>query len=332
MEGLSTLSSVLHEANCKLEQGRSAAASVWPTGFTPLDAYLNGGLRSGELTLLGGPQGLGKTTLALQLLRNVVASGHTAVYFSFEHDAVLVLERLLAVEAGLAGGIEAPTIRQFREALEAADGQLGGLEDRLAATEGGAEAVLAVRAWGDRLMIHRSNGTTTSVQTIAAVVQEVRATHGQPPLVVVDYLQKVAVPLGGPSEEERITDVVQGLKDLALAADVPVLAVVAADKEGIRAGRRLRTHHLRGASALAYEADVVLVMNDKFNVVARHHLVYDITNAESFRNFVVVSLEKNRNGLDHIDLQFRKRFERGRFDPEGSAVSEQLVDERVFVE
>ena len=45
-----------------------------------------------------------------------------------------------------------------------------------------------------------------------------------------------------------------------------------------------------------------------------------------------MTIEKNRNGLDRIDLEFRKRFEQGRFEPEGRSVAEQLVDERVYVE
>ena len=55
-----------------------------------------------------------------------------------------------------------------------------------------------------------------------------------------------------------------------------MLAVVASDKEGIASGRRMRVHHLRVRRSLAYEADVVLVINDKFDVVARHHLVFDV--------------------------------------------------------
>ena len=91
-------------------------------------------------------------------------------------------------------------------------------------------------------------------------------------------------------------------------------------------------YHFRGAAALAYEADVVLVINDKYDVVARHHLVFDVGNAERYRDFAVVTVEKNRTGIDRIDLEFRKRFEQGRFETEGRPVSEQLVDERVFVE
>jgi hypothetical protein len=97
-------------------------------------------------------------------------------------------------------------------------------------------------------------------------------------------------------------------------------------------GRRLRIHHLRGSASLAYEADVVLLMNDKHNVVARHHLVYDAGAAERYHDYIVVTVEKNRSGLDRIDMQFRKEFEQGRFDPEGSPVTEQLVDERVYAD
>ena len=83
---------------------------------------------------------------------------------------------------------------------------------------------------------------------------------------------------------------------------------------------------------MAYEPDVVLILNDKFDVVARHHLVYDLGNAERFRGWVVLTIEKNRGGLNGVDLEFRKRFEQSRFEVGGQRVDEQLVDERVFVE
>lgn len=326
------LSDVLADADRQLALGASAAARVTHTGFQPLDTYLGGGLRSGELALLGGPQGLGKTTMALQMLRNVVAAGGVGVYFSFEHDASTILERLIGIEAGVRHGLDAVTLRRIREAMENQDGGDGLLADRLAATPGGLEAVRAVEGYANRFLIHRSSGGNTDVAAVRAMVEQVAGQSDGPVLVVIDYLQKMPVLDRAADEDERVTIVAQGLKDLALELDVPVLAVVAADKEGITTGRRMRVYHMRGAAALAYEADVVLVMNDKYDVVARHHLVFDVGNAERFRNYVVVTIEKNRTGLDRIDLEFRKRFEQGRFDAEGVPVTEQLVDERVFVE
>jgi replicative DNA helicase len=323
------LSEVLSGADAMLREGRSPAGRVWPTGFDPLDPYLSGGLRSRELTLLAGPQGLGKTTFAAQIVRNVVASGRPALLFSFEHDATTLLERFIALEAGLAHGIDAVQLRRIREAMESHDGG-GSLAERLVGTTGGVEAIDTVRSYGDKLFLHASNGNTTNLDVVAAEIESVAALAGEPPLVVVDYLQKVVAP--GSNSHDVAEHVVEGLKDISLRLDVPVLAIVAADMEGVRDGRRMKIHHMRGSSALAYEADVILVMNDKYDVVARHHLVYNTGNAERFHDFAVVSIEKNRSGLDSIDLEFRKRFEQGRFDQVGQPVSETLVDERMFVQ
>jgi len=331
--GLRALDEVLDTADASLTKGESAAGKAWPTGFSPLDAYLSGGVRSGELVLIGGPQGFGKTTWVLQVLRNIVAGGDHGVYFSYEHDEYTILERLLALEAGLIFGAEAVGMRRIRSALEAVDGRGDlALDARLANTNGGQEALQAVRQYSKRLFFARANGSTTDLREIAARAEQIMESTGHVPVVVVDYLQKVPVPDGPPSEEERITVVAEGLKDLALRLQCPIIAIVAAEREGLVAGKRLRVNNLRGSSALAYEPDVILLMNDKYDVVARHHLVFDVGNAERFRSWAVMTIEKNRSGLDKIDLEFQKHFEQGRFDTEGNVVSEQLVDERVFVD
>jgi replicative DNA helicase len=250
---------------------------------------------------------------------------------SYEHDATTLLERLVALEAGEMLGVDGVPLRRVREALEDVSLNSGSLEDRLAGTLGGAEAVAEVRTYAERLLFHRSLGSMTDLDTIREVVQETIDRTERRPLVIVDYLQKVLVPKM-PVEDERVTVVVEGLKDLALDLEVPVLAIVAADKEGLGPGRRVRVHHLRGSSALAYEADVVLMLNDKYDIVARHHLVFDTSNADRFRQYVVLSVEKNRSGLDRIDLQLRKRFEQSRYETDALAVDEQLLDDRVFKE
>ena len=331
MDQLRPISDVLATADERLTAGLSAAAKVWPTGFPLLDTYLAGGLRSGELTLLGGPQGLGKTSLVLQMLRHTVSAGGVGVYFSYEHDAPSVLQRLIALEAAESMGLDAPQLKVVREAMEAHDRTAVPLVDRMAAI-GAGDAVQRIAAYGDRLLVHRSTGSTTDVDKIRSIALEVAARTDQPPLLVVDYLQKVAVKDRDGDEMELVTFIVEGLKDLALDLDVPVLAIVAADKEGLVSGKRLRINNLRGSSALAYEPDVVLIMNEKYDVVARHHLVYDVGNAERFHHWAVISIEKNRSGPDRVDLEFMKRFDQGRFDVAGRRVNEQLVDERVFTE
>ncbi|WP_457205363.1 DnaB-like helicase C-terminal domain-containing protein [Nocardioides sp. P5_C9_2] len=329
-DDLSTIGTTLARTEDRMRDVGGAPRRLWPTGFGGLDPLIGGGLRAGSLVLLAGPQGLGKTTFAVQVCRTVARTGRPVVYFSFEHEAEDLLLKLVALEAGEKDDSHQVRLTAIREAFDAAD--TGPLEERLDTVPGALTALTAVRGYADMLFVHRSTGSRTDLAAIRERIDEVRRVTGTTPMVVVDYLQKVLVPGATTDDLERSTTVVEGLKDLAIDIAAPVLAVVAADKEALRTGMRMRSHHLRGSSALAYEADVILVLSSKFDVVARHHLTYDIGNAERFRQWAVLSVEKNRFGRDDVDLEYRKRFDQGRFEADGREVAEQLIDDRIFVE
>ncbi|MDP9183985.1 MAG: DnaB helicase C-terminal domain-containing protein [Actinomycetota bacterium] len=324
-EPLASLSQILSRTDTSLREGRPVAATTWPTGFVPLDGQLGGGLRVGELVLLGGPQGLGKTTWTIQVARNVVRAGGRVLYFSFEHEQLTFLERVLAQAAFEAEGLEAPTTRRIRDRFQraSANGDAAGMPGLLHGLPGAEVALEELETFGQRFFVHESSGRTTTVASIRAELDGLP--EGPAPVVIVDYLQKVA-------GHDEGAEVVEALKDLALEKGVVVLAVVAADKVGLAPGHRLRVHELRGSSSLAYEPDVVLILNEKYDAVARHHLVYGVGAAERFREWVILSIEKNRGGTDRIDLEFRKQFAHARFDPDGQLVAEQLTDERVQVD
>jgi replicative DNA helicase len=327
MSSARTLLDALEDVDEALVAGRAYSAARWPTGFSPLDDVLGGGLRAGELTLIGGAQGLGKTTFALQVARNAAAQGCASLYLCYEHREQDVLERLVGMELGLTGGREALSLSQLRALLASGTTAGGGLLERLAGHEAGVEALERLTSYGGRMRIASVTGARTGLDDVRDLV----LSAPDRPLVVVDYLQKVRVPGDHTDEDERVTVVVEGLKDLALEADLPVLAIVAADKAGVDGGRT-RLRHLRGSTALAYEADVALLLNDKHAIVARHHLMYGTTNAELYKQWAVCSVEKNRSGRDGVDVQFRKHFTHGHFDAAGEHVTEQLIDDRIHVE
>ena len=58
-------------------------------------------------------------------------------------------------------------------------------------------------------------------------------------------------------------------------------------------------------------------------------IAYDPVRAETFHNFTVFTIEKNRGGPNLIDIEFRKDFLYYRFDPQGGIVAEKLIDEPV---
>ncbi|HJT99812.1 MAG TPA: DnaB-like helicase C-terminal domain-containing protein [Actinomycetes bacterium] len=322
---------MLQQLDGDVRAGRTNGLRGIPTGFSPLDTYLHGGVRVGELFLVGGAQGVGKSTWALQLARHVAAGGHgRALYVCYEHSEEFLLERLIAMESALAGEEAPVSVGDLRDLLagNTRNGNHHGGIGELLAELGHTRPVLErLAAYEERLFLVKA-GAMTTVEAIGSLA---RACPGEGPLVViVDYLQKVSVFPDPPSEEEQVRRSVEGLKELAMSQSVAAIAVVAADAEGVKA-QRMRIHHLRGDTALAYEADVVLILNDKHRAVARHHVVYQPNVAEGFHGWVVFSLEKNRGGVDGIDFELRKRFAHACFDPAGGFLSEQLVDGRLYL-
>ena len=318
-----TVEQLLAEADDAARAGTRLSARTWSTGFSPLDSHLGGGLRAGELILVGGPPGQGKTTFVLQMARACATVGDAAVYLTYEHPAADVLARLLAMEAGLRFGANAFALSELRAVLSDDAQADGGLAQRLAGLDEGERALTGIAGYAQRLAVLGASGRPVDLAGLRRLVLDAPT----PPVLFVDYLQKVAVESGPADEAARVTVVAEALKDLALEAGVPIVAVVAADTGG--ASRRVRLQHLRGSSALAYEADVALMLNNKYDCVAREHLTFNSTNAERFRDLVICSMEKNRSGRDRIDLEFRARFDRGHFDPAGQPVVERLVDDRL---
>jgi hypothetical protein len=115
-----SLRGVMQQLDGDVRAGRANGLRGIPTGFSPLDFYLHGGLRLGELFLLGGAQGVGKSTWALQLARHVAAGGHGRVlYVCYEHPEEFLLERLIAMESALAGEEDPVGVGDLRNLLAA---------------------------------------------------------------------------------------------------------------------------------------------------------------------------------------------------------------------
>jgi replicative DNA helicase len=318
----------------KVAEGDVTQYQPMPLGFTPLDKSIGGGIRAGEMLLIGGAQGTGKTTMALQMARNIVMSGLASVlYICFEHDEEYLLNRIIAQESVLpslpnrAGGVKLVDVRQEILGTWMAT---GGQNADLGANPRLRPALERISRYGPNLYLLRGSQTTSTVENMSALVQRYKELAGDRRLVVfIDYMQKVPVHPEPPNEAEKVTTVVQGLKDMALNHEVPLISIVAADKEGLKASR-LRNHHLRGSSAINYEADIILILNEKYQIVAKVNIEFNPYQAQRFREWVVATIEKNRGGTNAVDLEYQKFFEYSCFDPNGRAVMEKLIEERLY--
>src|SRR5919202_633777 len=81
-----TVAALVQELSEEIRTGKAQELLPIPTGFQPLDRVLSGGLHPGELILLGGVPGAGKTVMTLQWARNLARSGGNAVFVCYEHE------------------------------------------------------------------------------------------------------------------------------------------------------------------------------------------------------------------------------------------------------
>lgn len=326
------LRAVLADLDRTLRGGEARVHHPLPTGFDALDRAISGGLRMGELVMIGGGEGIGKTTLALQMARNLSANGTRVLYLCYEHDERFLLTRLLAMEIGEPTDDEyesGPSMHDIVARIERAGIEKASLQMVLERTPGLALAAERLQSYADRLLLLRGSPSETDLPALAAELAALREEDPATSCVLfVDYLQKVPVYPEPLNETERVTRVVEGLKEMALSLQMPVVAIVAADRDGLRAPR-LRSHHLRGGSAILYDADIILILNEKYRIVTKQYLTYNEHQARSFHSWIVCSIEKNRSGRQGIDLEFRKRFEHACFHLDGRVVVETLVDERI---
>jgi len=69
----------------------------YQTGMSELDRVLGGGIVPGSLVLVGGDPGIGKSTLLLQVCRNLSSSGHKVLYISGEESLAQIKMRAMRI-------------------------------------------------------------------------------------------------------------------------------------------------------------------------------------------------------------------------------------------
>lgn len=311
------LAGLLHQRS--VDHGRETRL---PTGFDPLDEILEGGMKPEDLVIVGGKPGAGKTIAMLQWSRNMAAAGHRVLFASYEHSERNMLGRLLMAEVGarsphLDSEQRRNVVRLLREAVMR--GVIGEDPDTRRVVR---EAYDAIDSFADNLLLQRVSGYHTGPFELRELVERHVGDGG---VIFVDYLQKVPV-AGARDDQDRVLQVAESLKELAMTHDVCVVAAAAVEP-GQLEQRRLKLAHLRGSALLAHEADLAMALNDKATAVSKTHLAYDPHLFERAQNQSVLTIEKNREGPANVHLEFDRDFAHYRFHPVGRYVAERLTDD-----
>lgn len=215
----------------------------YSTGLENLDYYLTG-LRPSRLYVVAARPGVGKTAVALRIARAVAEAGGGVLFASLEMARNELLERGLAdvaavpYEGILTGRLSEEEQRAVYVAADVWAGLPVGVDD-------------------------------TPAMTLAALYGQARRwSHpsGAPlGCVVVDYLQLLGAPVGtgrNATRENVVSENARGLKNLAKALGVPVIALAQLNRESEkRTDARPKMSDLRESGEIEQAADVIALLD-----------------------------------------------------------------------
>ncbi|MEK7579780.1 MAG: replicative DNA helicase [Patescibacteria group bacterium] len=269
----------LHEAFERLERlhkGDGALRGV-PTGFVDLDNML-AGLQRSDLVILGARPSLGKTTFALDIVRNVARKENTGVgIFSLEMSKDQVIDRILAAEAGVG-------LWKLRTGHLTSSGDFNDFS----------KISLALDTLS-KLPIFVDDTPSPTVLQIRAMARRLKA-RNELGLLVVDYLQLVQPRSDIDGYVQQVTDVANSLKALARELNIPIIAVSQLSRAvEARPDQRPRLSDLRESGGIEQAADLVMFI----------HREDRVRQNSDKKNIAEIIVAKHRNGpIGSMELYF----------------------------
>ena len=239
--GLIPISNVLIDVYDRLTE-LAASESAIPglsTGLTDLDRAISG-LNKSDLILLAARPGMGKTSMALNILLEAgKKSGKNVAFFSLEMSREQLALRLISSEC-------------FVDNKKLVTGKL---------TEEDWEKVAVAADSLNRSRIFIDDDSSVSVADISAKCRRMDNLG----LVIIDYLQLMQSAGGrtysGENRQQVVSDISRALKIMAKELDVPVLCLSQLSRANeSRSDKRPMLSDLRESGAIEQDADIVMFL------------------------------------------------------------------------
>ena len=208
-----------------------------PSGIGDLDKKITG-LNKSDLIILGARPGMGKTSFALNIVRNVAMNTkRTVCFFSLEMTRDQLAQRMLSSEAG----IKSEKLRT------------GELDDKEWARLAQAGAALS------EANIYFDESSAITVPEMKAKLKRMKP---KPDLVVIDYLGLMKSARATENRVQEVSEITRNLKIMAKELMVPVIACAQLSRGTEAKGKSHKPAlaDLRESGSIEQDADIVLFL------------------------------------------------------------------------
>lgn len=272
------IKSILPEVFDRIDELHRASGKLRgvPTGFTDLDLLL-AGLQNSDLLILAARPSVGKTSLALDIARQVAVGSKVPVgIFSLEMSKDQLIDRMLCAQASV-------------DFWKMRTGRL--VEDEDFANIGNAMGVLS-----ETPLFIDDSGTAT-VMEIRTKARRLKSEHGLG-LLIVDYLQLIESRRPSDNRVQEISEITRSLKGLARELNVPILALSQLSRAvESRQPPIPKLSDLRESGSIEQDADVVIF-------IYREALYKQDVDPQR-KNVAEIHIAKHRNGpIGRVELFF----------------------------
>ncbi len=268
------LSSILTEAFDRIDELHRDKGKIRgvPTGFTGIDNLL-AGLQRSDLVILAARPSVGKTSLALDIMRNVALKTKKPVgLFSLEMSKEQLVDRMICAEAN----VDLWKLRTGR--LSEAEDDFPRIGDALGRLS--------------EAPIYIDDSPVATIMSIRTKARRLQSEHGLS-MIVIDYLQLMEAKSTSENRVQEVAEISRGLKQIARELNVPVLALAQLSRAVELTKPAIpRLAHLRDSGSIEQDADVVMFLYRK--AADRNYQIEELTPEE--KTIAEVHVAKHRNG------------------------------------
>ena len=274
------------------------------TGYKDLDNLTNG-LKATEMVVIAARPSVGKTSLAMNIVENIVFSHKyienpkNILVFSLEMSASSLAMRLICGKAKV-------NMNDLRKGFVA---------------KNYAEKLNEISQQFQQAPIWVDDTSGLSINQIRAKARRVKSRNGLS-LIVVDYLQLISGDRYSSSRENEISVISRGLKSMAKELEVPVIVLSQLNRDSEKEKRDPRLSDLRESGSIEQDADIVMLLGkERKGEDIRESDVPQgeiESRGEDFEPIKLI-LAKQRNGpTGYVNLAFVRKytkFESAQYDP-----------------